>query len=145
MRVETIYYADDGKPFKDRQQCLKYEAACKRNDARYKVMQIMKELDKKIWDKYYPNAEPCKDKPSLENAYLWLKNDIGYLLADEQLNMETVKSDICEMIAETGFEKEILEQIDMDEIVRDAEIRRDFATALRNVKRGTQRWKNLAQ
>ena len=59
--------------------------------------------------------------------------------------METVKSDICEMIAETGFEKEILEQIDMDEIVRDAEIRRDFATALRNVKRGTQRWKNLAQ
>ena len=142
MREETIYYADDGTPFKDRQECLKYEATC-RNDARYKVMQVMLELDEKIWKKYYPNAKPCDDNPSPENAYLWLKNDIGYLFADKQLNMEKVKSDICEMIAETGFEKEILKQIEMDEIVRGAEIRRDFATALRNAKRGTQLSKPL--
>ena len=138
MRAVTTYYADDGKPFSNEKDCLEYEAACKRNDTRYKIMQVILELDEKIWNKYYPNAKPCGDKPSAENAYLWLKGDISSLFADKQLNIEEVKYDIYKMIAETGFEKEILKQIEMDEIIRNAEIRRDFATALQNVSRGTQ-------
>lgn len=134
MIVNTEYVAEDGKPFATEKECREYEKTLR--EQQVKMAQIaMKEIDAKIWKKYYPGKNATASEPELHVACIWLKNDIVEILCDESLSVSM--KDILSIIKENDYSDTILtDYISVDEIVAEVEIRRDFETAFSKVKYG---------
>lgn len=138
MRVVTTYYADDGTPFPNEKDCLEYEAIRKKMNKKNDVVGVMFQLDEDIWKKYYPNWKEKENspQPTNDNIYLWLRENISFILSDESFDFDTTVAEIREMIEKTGLAPKIFEQIDMDDVIRGAKIRRDFDSALSEAEYG---------
>ena len=101
------------------------------------VLKAMSDLDDKIWEKFYPDSELDTKGRAYGNAHLWLKNDIRAILVDSSINSSKAEKEIFKMINESSYAEEILRKyISLDDIKRDVGIRKDWYTALQNVKRG---------
>ena len=68
---------------------------------------------------------------------IWIKNDIAYILLKSE-NIDETFNDICQVVEESPMCNDIKDAIPMQEAYRDAEIRRDFATAFKNVEKGEE-------
>lgn len=103
------------------------------------VNEIIRELDNRMWKKFYPDS----DSPDCENpevASEWLTIDIASILCDPKL--EVTEDEIMAMIEETGYKDEILARISLRDIRTEVEIRKDFLSALKKEKHGSDlsRW-----
>ena len=137
MITETTYRANDGSVFLDRNECLSYEAALEKSKAE-ELEAAMADLDEQLWIKYHPEyiigsllAPPGK-------AHIWLKNDIGAILAYINKDLELLKGEILAFIRAQAHGAVILEKyVPMDVLLREATIRRDYAAAFSKVERGS--------
>ena len=136
MVKEIRYIAQDGKKFETERECLEHESAVKRNEIE-NMQKTMCELDEKIWNKYYPQ-DSTEEKPGLHTAYIWLRNDIVHILADNDIDTMEAEKEILAMIKETKYSKEILtEYIKWGSIKNEVEIRVDYQAAFKKVKSGS--------
>ena len=126
------YLADDGKIFEKENDCREYEKSLKKKKNE-EIREEMKELDLRIWKTFHPE-DISTDEPDLVLAPIWLKSDICSILIDFENSKET----ILEMIHDSKYEKEILDKyLKWTDIEKNVEVRKDFATAFKNVKYGT--------
>ncbi len=137
MERKVIFIADDGKEFETEKECWDYEHK-KRKEKAAAIEQTIWDLDTAIWNAYYPDSETEDEETRLDIAHIWLKRDIIYILSDETIDMETAKEDILTRIKATAYHEEILSRyIHMDKIMKEVEIRRDYLTALKAAKSGS--------
>lgn len=140
MKIVKTFYANDGKKFDDEFECRKYEQMLMEKVKKRKekeqheviVLQNVKDLDYNIWKKYHPEYDG-KNEPDLNQAIIWLKNDISSIMVD----FPNSENDILNLIKNNEFGNEIITMIEMNEIRDDVNIRTDFFTALNSVKRGS--------
>lgn len=131
MQKVITYIADDGKKFSDEYECAEYELQCK-NKHSDAIRQEMKDLDTKLWQKYYPDDKNTNE-PTLFQADIWLSADITQILYD----FPDSKEDVLSVIHKSEYGDEILKKyLDMDAILNEVSIRKDFASALRSVRKG---------
>lgn len=131
--MRTEYIANDGTRFPDKLECLRYEKEIKEKRKK-EIQQEMQEVGEKLWRKYHPEYDGG-DEPKLEMAADYLKADICALLCD----FPGSEPDIVAAIQELQHGDDILKWcLDMEQIREKAEIRRDFDSALRSVKHGTE-------
>ena len=90
---------------------------------------------RELWSLYWKNDDNSEAEKSLNNSTyfpqleIWLAADTAEALKKSKLNdLDKIK----EIVAGSGAE------IDFEKCVKEAEIRLDFASALRSVKRGTE-------
>lgn len=139
MKIVKTFYANDGKKFDDEFERRKYEQKLMEKVKKRKekeqheviVLQNVKDLDYNIWKKYHPEYD-AKNEPDLNQAIIWLKNDISSIMVD----FPNSEDDILNLIKNNEFGNEIISMIEMNEIRDDVNIRTDFLTALNSVKRG---------
>ena len=136
MKIVKTFYANDGKKFDDEFECRKYEQMLmekvKKEQHEVIVLQNVKDLDYNIWKKYHPEYDG-KNEPGLNQAIIWLKNDISSIMVD----FPNSEDDILNLIKNNEFGNEIISMIEMNEIRDNVNIRTDFLTALNSVKRGS--------
>lgn len=126
------YLADDGTIFEKENDCREYEESLKKKKNE-EILEEMKELDLRIWRTFHPE-DISTDEPPLVLAPIWLKSDICSILIDFENSKET----ILEMIHDSKYEKEILDKyLKWKDIEKNVEVRKDFTTAFKNVKYGT--------
>ena len=137
MRTETTYISEDGKKFETEKACREHEENIKRERI-IAIQKTMCELDEKIWEKYYPNDNEEESKPELHTAYIWLRNDIVHILADDEIDTTEAEKDILSMIEDTKYHKEILSKyVLMDSIMEEVKIRKDYQSAFSKVESGS--------
>ena len=129
MRV--AYIAKDGKEFNNILDCELYEKECAARE-RAAMLKAVVGLDNTIWGLY--NKKEDSTIPA-GCEFIWLNSTIeGFLREAEDIN--TAEERVLKLISDTDYEEEILSKINMTKIKEAATIRRDFETALKNVKRG---------
>lgn len=94
----------------------------------------MSRLDSIIGAKYLGDGSPVP-KDQLHIAYMWLENDISSSLSKSE-DIDKTFNEICEILKESPMYDDINEVISLRTAYRRAEVKSDFATALRNVKNG---------
>ena len=101
-----------------------------------KLQEEISRLDSIIGEKYLGDGSPVP-KDQLHIAYMWLENDISSALSKAEDMNETFNA-ICKILQKSHMYDEINEVISLHTAYRRAEVRKDFADALRNVKNGAQ-------
>ena len=125
------YLADDGKVFEKENDCREYEESLKKKKNE-EILEEMKELDLRIWRTFHPE-DTSTEQPNSRIAPIWLKTDICAILVD----YEDSKEKVLEMIHESKYEKEIFDKyLKWIDVEKNVEVRKDFATAFKNVKHG---------
>lgn len=140
--MQIIIKSEDGKTFSTIQECIDYENQCRREKEiafQKKIKEEIDELDEKIWKTFYPNWEEdnaCSKKCSYLNlSVCYINEDIKAILYENPSAEEKIKTIIKE--AEDG--EYILDKyIDFEKIKNEVYIRKNFADALRSVKKGTE-------
>ena len=136
MEKRITYVAYDGTVFENEKTCLEYEKIKKKGEIEA-VQKCMQELDVALWKKFYPDTkdDSC---PELHLADMWLRNDIVHILADEKFDVEETKDAIWNMIKNTKHHEKIFSTyIKEEDIMAEVKIKRDFLTALKEVKQGS--------
>ncbi len=89
---------------------------------------------RELWSLYWKDDDNTESEKSMSSIsdiprlHVWLENDVAAALKKSKLNdIDRIR----EIVAGSGTE------IDFEKCVREAEIRLDFASALRSVKNGT--------
>lgn len=95
----------------------------------------MSRLDSIIGAKYLGDGSPIPED-QMHIAYMWLENDISSSLSKSE-DIDETFGEICEILQESPLYDDINEVVSLHKAYRRAEIRQDFATALRNVKNGS--------
>lgn len=111
MKIVKTFYANDGKKFDDEFECRKYEQMLMEKVKKRKekeqheviVLQNVKDLDYNIWKKYHPEYDG-KNEPDLNQAIIWLKNDISSIMVD----FPNSENDILNLIKNNEFGNEIM-------------------------------------
>lgn len=106
-----------------------------------RTSQLCKEiwrLDEKIWKHFYPEDKEEVEPPQEHVVELWLHQDIVYILCDESIDPNSATKDIVAILERSIYAEAILKHcISIEEIIQEAEIRRDFHAALEKVKFGS--------
>lgn len=138
MKKITYYLADDGTKFDNRDSCFDYEQEQKRKRTQA-IQEEMCRLDDLLWSVFYPNDTSSNaNERKLYTAYIWLTSDIEHILLDPQFSREESEKKILDTIKQSEYGEEILaKHISMQAIRENVNLRSDFATALRNVKHGS--------
>jgi hypothetical protein len=134
------YFAEDGTEFSDKYACIEYEMEQEtkaRNAYNTAVQTAMRDLDNQIWAKYRNPEDLVGNEAPLYLADEWLRNDISAILSDENVNDEEIGQEIFETIRATEYGEEILRRIRVDDIKKRVAVRRDFLSALKSVKDGS--------
>ncbi len=91
----------------------------------------------KLWDKFWKDDDFSESKERLEKIKWmgvlneWVKSDVAFVLRSTNLSaLEDIKSMITEYGVDCGGDW-------LNDLIREAEIRLDFASALRSVKDGS--------
>lgn len=136
MEKRITYVAYDGTIFENEKTCRKYEKI-KRKGEIEAVQKCMQNLDVALWKKFYPDTED-DSCPELHVSDIWLRNDIIHILSDERFDVDETKNNIWDMIKATKHQEKILSDYIKEEgIMVEVKIKRDFLTALKNVKEGS--------
>lgn len=98
------------------------------------LQEEMSRLDSIIGAKYLGDGSPVP-KDQMHIAYMWLENDISSSLSKSE-DIDETFDEIREILQESPLYNDINEVISLHTAYRRAEIRQDFATALRSVKKG---------
>ncbi len=105
------------------------------------MFQTMVLLEDCIWNHFYPKSPdaPVKDpsQPNEGNVGMWMNADIAHILSDPKFSRDMAEDYIRKLIDWTMFSDEIYKEIRWDNILEQVAIRRDFASALKSVKKGT--------
>ena len=99
-----------------------------------KILNEMSRLDAIIGGKYLGDSSPVP-ADQLHIAYMWLENDISESLSTAE-DMSEVREEIENLLKSSWAYGKINKIISVDKAYRRAEVRKDFATALRGVKNG---------
>ena len=103
----------------------------KRIARREKVEEELIRLDTEIWKKYHPEDT----KVSKEVKGWWLKEDIGYLLAERDCDIDERFSEIEKIINSSEYAEDISEKFSLKLSCYDvAALRRDLASTLKKYK-----------
>lgn len=135
MRKEVTYIADDGTRFTSYEECIRYEKS-QQEERERNIYNAISELDEIIWHQFYQDADGDYKAPELYVSDAWLKSDIVYVLSDEDNDFEAAECKIRKIIQNSPYADEIMKILDFDKIRREVEVRRDYGTALRQVKHG---------
>lgn len=131
--MKIKYIADDGAEFNNEIDCQKYEEKLKKEEQKKKQAAII-QLELDIWKKYYPDYDTSQlNTPDYSIIYIWFTTDIESIL----LEYPNALPEILSVIHNSDYSEEIMRHIDVNHIVRNVEIRRNFDEALASVKRGT--------
>lgn len=100
-------------------------------------------LDTTIWKHFYPNDKKTYERPKDTALEIWLQEDIAHILREDNIDDFKAEEWIRELINSSPMAKSILEHcISIDKAAADANIRRDFYSALKKVKHGSElSWK----
>ena len=130
--MKIKYIAEDGIEFESKMDCQKYEEKLKKEEQEKKEAAII-QLELDIWKKYYPDYDDSQlNAPDYSVIYIWLTTDIESIL----LEYPNALPEILSVIHNSDYSEEIMRHIDVNHIVRNVEIRRNFDEALASVKRG---------
>lgn len=99
------------------------------------IIEIISELDKTIRTHFYPERKPST--PAGNAAVNWLQTDIEDILANKNIDRAEALKYINQTFENTGRKEEILTYIDLDKALNAANIRSDFASALKQIKKGS--------
>lgn len=136
MEKRITYVAYDGTVFENEKTCLEYEKIKKKGEIEA-VQKCMQELDVALWKKFYPDTED-DSCPELHLADMWLRNDIVHILSDEKFDVDKVKDEVWNIIKATKHQEKILSTYIKEKgIMAEVKIKRDFLTALKGVKEGS--------
>ena len=131
--MKIKYIADDGAEFNNEIDCQKYEEKLKKEEQKKKQAAII-QLELDIWKKYYPDYDTSQlNTPDYSIIYIWFATDIESIL----LEYPNALPEILSVIHNSDYSEEIMRHIDVNHIVRNVEIRRNFDEALASVKKGT--------
>lgn len=142
--VKEIYYvANDGTRFKNEKECMEHEVLILNQEQNMFQEEIIR-LDNEIWNYFRPNDTEVISEEAIKNNYmLWLKGDIVAILAydpfietEEERNKVLTK--IREIIDKSDLKDKVYRNLCFDNILKEVEIRTDYESALRKVKRGTE-------
>lgn len=133
------YIANDGKEFNSQMDCENYEEELRQNKLQEQQKRF-KDAYIEFTKVYYPNDTESLDKiQKLEHHYqvvAWFETDLKTLGLTHPL--DEIKELVYSYLADCFIDKtEIDKLFNWSEIAKDIEIRSDFATALKNCKRGT--------
>lgn len=129
MRTKMLYIAEDGISFESEIECRVHERKVKQE-----ILQNMKDLDLYLWKKYFPESE-INAEPELYQASMWLQTDIAEIM----VSFPESKDEIISTIKANPYGDKILQDyLNFDKLKRRVEIRKDFLTALKSVKRGSE-------
>lgn len=132
MIKKILYVANDGLEFESEEECLNYEQK-KKKEKTNQILEEIKNLDLEIWKKYHPDYNG-ENEPTLEQAPLWLSADVESILTE----FPDSEEDVLEMIQKSRYGEEILQKyIRIEEVKKAVSVRRDFLTALKSVKEGS--------
>lgn len=132
MIKKISYISDDGLEFESEEACLNYEQKKKKEKVN-QILEEIKNLDLEIWKKYHPDYNG-ENEPTLEQAPLWLSADVESILTE----FPDSEEEVLEMIQKSRYGEEILQKyIKMEEIKKVVSVRRDFLTALKSVREGS--------
>ena len=98
------------------------------------IIKVIAESDKTIRTHFYSKKESYVP---IDSAIDWLQNDIADILTNKDIDREEALDFINKTIEDTGRKEEILEYIDLNKALKAADIRSDFASALKRVKKGS--------
>lgn len=106
------------------------------------VARVMVRLDDKLWNMYCPDNPGSTSGRTLENAHVWLQNDIKSILADSE-DVREMADQICAVIRKEYYGQEVLSRyIHMDRLQEEVnernEVVGDFPAALKRVRYGYQ-------
>ena len=97
----------------------------------------MLDLDIMIWQKYYPEQNIKDIEIPLQDAHLWLKNDIIFILSDKEISPIKAEEGILSFIFSTAYADVILTKyIILSSIREEIAIRRNFLAALKKSRTG---------
>ena len=132
MIKKISYISDDGLEFESEKECLNHEQK-KKKEKTNQILEEIKNLDLKIWKKYHPDYNG-ENEPTLEQAPSWLSTDVESILTE----FPDSEEEVLEMIQKSRYGEEILQKyIKMEEINKAVSVRRDFLTALKSVREGS--------
>lgn len=132
MIKKISYISDDGLEFESEKECLNHEQK-KKKEKTNQILEEIKNLDLKIWKKYHPDYND-ENEPTLEQAPSWLGTDVESILTE----FPDSEEEVLEMIQKSRYGEEILQKyIKMEEINKAVSVRRDFLTALKSVREGS--------
>lgn len=96
-------------------------------------------LDTTIWKHFYPDDKKIYDRPNDCVLEMWLQEDIAHILRDDNVSDFEAEKWIRDFINQSAFAEDILKHcISIDKAAADANIRRDFYSALKKVKHGRE-------
>lgn len=132
QKQQISYISDDGLEFESEKECLNHEQK-KKKEKTNQILEEIKNLDLKIWKKYHPDYND-ENEPTLEQAPSWLGTDVESILTE----FPDSEEEVLEMIQKSRYGEEILQKyIKMEEINKAVSVRRDFLTALKSVREGS--------
>ena len=101
------------------------------------ILQAICDLDDKIVAEFFPKGKNYSHEGrDINNGYLWLKSDIIDLLSKSE-DVFTMSRKIEAVIKKSPYADVIFNKfIQMDELMDEVEIRKDFSAALKTVKVG---------
>lgn len=122
------YIAFDGKEFNNREECLNYEKQLEfKKQAPLRVQKLYNEIGKK-----YFNDDNGTDEEDLGRLFFAMVSDLKTVCLDHSI--EEIKNYIYSSLPN---DKDLIDRfVDWTEIEEDVAIRKDWATALRNVRNG---------
>lgn len=131
--MKIKYIAEDGSEFESKMDCKQYEEKLKKDERERKQTEIIK-LESEIWKKYHPDYDDSQlNTPDYLVIYIWFTADIESIL----LEYPDALPEILSMIHNSSYSEEIMRHIDINHIMQNVKIRRNFDEALASVKRGT--------
>ena len=95
----------------------------------------MSRLDSIIGARYLGDGSSIP-KDQLHIAYMWLENDISSSLSNAD-DIDKAYEEIVEILKASSMYNSITKVVSLSKAYKRAEVRKDFATALRNVKNGS--------
>lgn len=103
MKIVKTFYANDGKNLMMSSNVENMNKRKEKEQHEVIVLQNVKDLDYNIWKKYHPEYDG-KNEPDLNQAIIWLKNDISSIMVD----FPNSEDDILNIIKNNEFGNEII-------------------------------------
>ena len=105
-----------------------------KNAERDAVCEEIARIDVKLWESFISTPSDATFDMIEQNAAPFLKGDLVYLLCSPELDWDCVWEKYNNLISDSPFKSQIEKHINLDSVLEEVVIRRDFATALKNVR-----------
>lgn len=94
-------------------------------------------VDSVLWKHFYPTWEGSLERPNNCALEMYLQADVEQAIYDSK-DIEEAKEWILDLIKSASYSNEILQSVSVEKAYTAAVIRKDFHSALKSVKQGSE-------